>query len=250
MSKVKSITMSDDEAPPLPPPPPLSQQGSPSPSGFKISSRPGPLRKEDVFRELMMINAKTSQLRNTLKDIQAAGADAVEAQYMIMDEIAELQRPRSNPVVSLGGSRPAPGFYSTVDSYAGPGTQLVHAAQIRQLTQPGMSLSQSQGKIFDYDSRPKRSDFLDSAMFGSLQVDPTLDDYAFKQMPGYAAVPLMPPPSTKTPFTKYVEPDHGVPLGNADLGGVDYWLKPLQNAIPEMETPVEDYTKKFSIPGY
>lgn len=227
---------------------------STKPSLPKPSAK-GHVRREDVET---ILGGISSDLDRIGRDVQASQGTLSDVDFeqrassvMILKDIKRLHKevraPRPSPHIGLGGVHHNP-TQSTGYTSGPPGSGLLPRPELRD----PHPITQGTYKIYDHQNPPKRSDFLEQAMFGSVQIAPRLGIQSeWQKMTGYEAVPLRPPPSSKTPFGKYVEPRRPVAaFALTPSGPIQGSDEPGLAALANMQSPVVDLTKKFSLIGH
>jgi hypothetical protein len=204
-------------------------------TGFSTSAKAKRMKGHVTVKEVNRV------LGNLREDIRLGGRVIQELQ----DDMRSSHRPQ--PHIGLGGVHHNP-TQAPTDSGPMPGMPSVPRRELRD----PHPVTQGTYKIYDHANPPKRSDFLEQALFGSVQIEPRLASQSeWQKMPGYEATPVPPPPSSKTPFGKYVEPRHPVAaFALSPSGPIQGSDEPGLAALPWTQTPVVDLTKHFSVAGH
>ncbi len=167
------------------------------------------------------------------------------AQKALIEDVKGI--PRVQPHIGLGGVHHNT-YQAPVQSSSVPGSSVFPRPELRD----PYPITQGTHKIYDTKNPPKKSDFLEQALFGSVHVTPRLASKAeWQKMTGYVNTPAPPPPSSKTPFGKYVEPRRPVEaFALSPAGPIQGSEEPGLAASGFHSAPVFDLTKKFSIVGH
>lgn len=230
--------------------PRLDLSFSPLEEGMRHHVRTKDVRRtlEEISTELHRSHQGTEELKDKLNqfNLESQGRNArLTADLGRLEH--ELGARKPQPHIGLGGVHHNP-VQAPVSTSGPPGSSLFPRPELRE---PHVS-TQGTYKIYDYQNPPKRSDFLEQALFGSLQVTPRLASQSeWQKMIGYEATPIPPPPSSKTPFNKFV--DQRKPVAAFALsaaGPIQGSDEPGMAAVAALNQPIVDLTKKFSVVGH